>query len=104
MNRLRKISILTHYFFKPNNFITMAGKNQKQTEKTAKMTESAQAQTQEVEKKVAESPKEETLEQKAEKMKKDLNVGVVYYCNGKFFVNESEAIKEGTKGFAYYIF
>lgn len=157
MNRLRKKSILTHYFFKPNNFITMAQKNQKQAEKTAKMNESAQAQTQEVETNVAETTNEETqeveekdidntneeqqetqessedkdnetqeveekvpqtgkketvetpqvfetLESKALKIKKDWNAERIFYCNGQFYATEAEAIKAGTKGFAYYIF
>lgn len=101
-------------------------KTRQNAKKGAKTTKSAQVTTQEVEEKVPQTAKEETvetpqvvetteqvaetpqvvetLESKALKIKKDWNAEKIFYCNGKFYATEAEAIKAGSKGFAYYIF
>lgn len=88
-------------------------KTRQNAKKGAKTTKSAQVTTQEVEEKVPQTEKKETvetpqvvetLESKALKIKKDWNAEKIFYCNGKFYATEAEAIKAGSKGFAYYIF
>lgn len=88
-------------------------KTRQNAKKGAKTTKSAQVTTQEVEEKVPQTEKKETvetpqvvetLESKALKIKKDWNAEKIFYCNGKFYATEAEAIKAGAKGFAYYIF